>query len=82
MELKELLGLGPPGFDILVLEFTKHEQTLKIFYTIVILRRNVPAVLDCTGAVSRPTSFIKSMYRWLCYVLLLSQFCFQQFSKS
>ena len=26
--------------------------------------------------------FIKSLYRWLCYVFLLSQFCLQQFSKS
>ena len=26
--------------------------------------------------------FIKSLYIWLCYVLLLSQFCLQQFSKS
>ena len=43
VELKISLGLAPPGFDILVLEFTKHKHTLRISYTIVIPRRNVPA---------------------------------------
>ena len=37
-------SLGPPRFDILVLEYTKHKHTLRISYTIVIPRRNVPAV--------------------------------------
>ena len=37
-------SLGPPRFDILVLEYTKHKHTLRISCTIVIPRRNVPAV--------------------------------------
>ena len=44
MELEASLDLGPSGFEILVLEFTKHKHTLRISYTIVIPRRNVPAV--------------------------------------
>ena len=44
LKLEASLGLGPPGFDILVLELTKHKHTLRISYTIVIPRRNVPAV--------------------------------------
>ena len=37
-------SLGPPRFDILVLEYTKHKDTVRISYAIVIQRRNVPAV--------------------------------------
>ena len=58
-------SLGPPRFDILVLEFTKHKHW--------------PRVL-----LSQEDMFLLSgfeYYRWLCYVLLLYQFCFQQFYK-
>ena len=74
VELEASLGLGPPGFDILVLEFTKHKHTLRISYTIVIPRRNVSAVRieslyscivtvklqkqECPRTVSRPTPFL------------------------
>ena len=47
--------LGPPRFDILVLEFTKHKHTIRISYTIVIPRRNVPAVrigLLCNNTIA------------------------------
>ena len=37
-------SLGPPRFDISALEYTKHKHRLRISYTIVISRRNIPAV--------------------------------------
>ena len=37
-------SVGPPRLHILVLEHTKYNHTLRISYTIVIPRRNVPAV--------------------------------------
>ena len=96
VELKASLGLGPgpPAFNILVLEFTKHKQTLRIPYIIVIPIRNVPAVriglLYSSIVTVKPQKqignntaflsvqefqaglvlFIKTLYRWLCYVLL------------